>query len=153
MPENNRSRNDPNTTNPNQYNFLKIDSLLDDNGIIRTVLINDIGDNNAKYLAEILSQKLEDKKDKQIEKNQIRKFYDNFLRIYNSNVDEGTKKVMLLMQKAHTEYSEKRLNIRRFKIFYTSRLDSVISKNGSDFQKNLDALKLHLEAVIGYFPK
>ena len=78
MPENNRSRNDPNTTNPNQYNFLKIDSLLDDNGIIRTVLINDIGDNNAKYLAEILSQKLEDKKDKQIEKNQIRKFYAIF---------------------------------------------------------------------------
>jgi len=145
------------------YKNLEIKSFLDSNGNILQNLINNIGDNNPMECAEILTRpKIENPdpknpkkkiKDYPIEKNQIRKFYDSFLKIYNAQVDEETKKIMLLMQKAHTEYSEKRLNITRFRIFYLNRIDIVVSKSGDEFKKNMNALKLNFEALIGYFPK
>lgn len=145
------------------YKFLEIKSFLDKDGNILTNLINDMGDNNPKECASILTQpKIEFQdpknpkkkiKDYPIEKNQIRKFYDNFLKIYNAQSEENVKKIMLLMQKAHTEYAENRLYITRFRIFYSNRINIVISKTGDEFIKNMNAFKFNFEALIGYFPK
>lgn len=133
---------------------------------INPSLITNIGEKNIEKLIEYLIESIENKfyderKKKQIKQkinkaltmNQLRKFYDSFLKIYNNKKDEKEKKIQLLMLKANAEYSAKRLDTHRFKIFLANRINTVISKEGSDFQKNLDALKLHLEALVAYYPK
>ena len=84
--------------------------------------------------------------------NQIRKFYDSFLKIYYSKVDDNSKKIQLLMLKANSEYSAERLKTKRFALFMHNRINMVV-KRKEDFQKYLDAFKLHFEALVGYYPR
>jgi len=133
--------------------MIKIDALIDNNGYVQKNLISDVGENNVKDLAEILSRRSEDRNKKPIEKNQLRKFYDMFLKIYFSQSSEDAKKIQLLMLKAQSEYSERRLKIKDFKEFISNRIEIVVKKNGDEFINNLNAFKLHFEALIGYFPK
>lgn len=85
--------------------------------------------------------------------NQLRKYYDSFLKIYDSQNSEEEKKIQLLMLKANAEYSAKRLNTHRFNIFISNRLNLVLAKSGNAFEENIKALKLHLEALVAYYPK
>lgn len=134
---------------------------------IKKELINDIGQNNVKELGRILSETCEvetdevDRKGKkkkikfnsQLTNNQIRKYYDSFLKIYNSKVSEEVKKIQLLMLKANSEYSAERNGTYRFGMFLNNRLNIVISKSDEEFIKYLDAFKLHFEALVGYYPR
>lgn len=133
--------------------MIKITALTDSNGYVNKNLISDVGESNVKDLADLLSRKSEDKNRKPIEKNQLRKFYDMFLKIHFAQSSEDAKKIQLLMLKAQAEYSERRLKIRDFKDFISNRIDIVVKKNGEEFENNLTAFKLHFEALIGYFPK
>lgn len=85
--------------------------------------------------------------------NQLRKYYDSFLKIYNNSCLEEEKKIQLIMLRANSEYSATRLKAYRFSIFLCNRIDIVLNKNGAEFRKNLKALKLHLEALVAYYPK
>lgn len=137
--------------NQNQNFRFAIDRLVDDKGLVRKELINDVGNNNVKDLADYLSR---DEGDfKKITVNQVRKFYDSFLKIYHNTSSVEEKKIQLLMLKAQVEYSVKRLKIVNFGKFFANRISFVIQAENEDFQKNLDAFKLHFEALIGYFPK
>lgn len=133
--------------------MIKIEALTDNSGNVLKNLISDNGENNVKDLAELLSRKTEDKNKKPIEKNQLRKFYDMFLKIYFVQSSEDAKKIQLLMLKAQSEYSERRLKIIDFKEFISNRINIVVKKNGEEFINNLNAFKLHFEALVGYFPK
>lgn len=133
--------------------MIKITSLIDENGNVLKNLVSDMGDNNVKSLAELLSRKTDNKSKKPIEKNQLRKFYDSFLKVYNNRSSDESKKIQLLMLKAQAEYSEKRLSISDFKDFFSNRVELVVKSDGESFQNNLNALKLHFEALVGYFPK
>lgn len=134
---------------------------------IKKELISDIGNNNVKELGKLLYENVEiedeqnDRKGKkkkikinsQLTNNQIRKYYDWFLKIYNSTVEEEVKKIQLLMLKANSEYSAERNGTHRFKLFIKNRINIVLSKSGSEFQKYLEAFKLHFEALVGYYPR
>lgn len=134
---------------------------------IKRELISDIGDGNVKELGKILSENSEvetdevDKKGRKIKikfnsqltNNQIRKYYDSFLKIYYSKVDPDVKKIQLLMLKANSEYSAERNGTFRFGMFLNNRLNIVISKPNTEFDKYLDAFKLHFEALVGYYPR
>ncbi|MCX7878088.1 MAG: type III-A CRISPR-associated protein Csm2 [Ignavibacteria bacterium] len=133
--------------------MLKINSFFDNSGKILRNLISDEGNPNVKTLAEQLCRSTNNNDKKPIEKNQLRKFYDNFLKIYHSQASDDVKKVQLLMLKAQAEYAEKRLKIRDFKEFISNRISLVVKQEGDNFKKNLDAFKLHFEALVGYFPK
>lgn len=109
-------------------------------------LINDEGDNNVASLA------IELKNLSRLNSNQLRKFYDSFLRIYNSQVNDEAKKVQLLVMKANVEYAAGRLKIFEFANFIKDRVNIVI-KREEDFNKYLEAFKLHFEALVAYFPK
>lgn len=135
-------------------------------GVLDKRLIYDEGgQNNVKKLGELFTESLEKEivddrgRKKKIKinapltVNQIRKYYDSFLKIYYSQVDEDTKKIQLLMLKANSEYSSERLSTFRFGIFMNNRINIVIKKSGEEFQKYLDAFKLHFEALVGYYPK
>ncbi len=132
-----------------------------DNDQIKQNLINDNGQNNLKELIDLLIDKVEvkDKRGKfqklndGLKINQVRKFYDNFLRIYHSRISENEKKIQLLMLKSNAEYSANRLKTKRFEIFLSNRINIVIRKNDDEFIKYLNAFKLHFEALVGYFPK
>lgn len=133
--------------------MINITSLVDSSGNVLTSLISDIGNNNVKELAELLSQKSQDKNKKPIEKNQLRKFYDSFLKVYFSQSSEDAKRIQLLMLKAQAEYSERRLKIKDFRDFFSNRIEIVVKSNDEQFKNNLNAFKLHFEALVGYFPK
>lgn len=133
--------------------MIKITSLIDENGNVLKNLVSDMGDNNVKSLAELLSRRTDNKAKKPIEKNQLRKFYDSFLKVYNNRSSDDSKKIQLLMLKAQAEYSEKRLSISDFKDFFSNRIELVVKSDGETFRNNLNALKLHFEALVGYFPK
>jgi len=146
-------------------NRIKIDSFFID-AKLKEELISDSGNNNIReiinYLTEevkeeIINQKTKRKKtvkhNEALSINQLRKYYDFFLKIYNSNISEDEKKIQLLMLKANSEYSAKRLNTNRFKIFMANRVNLVVATNGVDFKKSIDALKLHFEALVAYYPK
>lgn len=125
-----------------------IKKLVDENGIVLKNLVSDFGENNVKDLAEFLGMR----STKPIDRNQLRKFYDSFLKIYFSNSSNDSKKIQLLMLKAQAEYSERRLKIIDFKKFFANRIDLVVMSEDSTFKCNLEALKLHFEALVGYFP-
>ncbi len=113
---------------------------------INSVLIDDNGANNVKDVA------YDFKSNSKLNSNQLRKFYDSFLRIYNSNLGVDEKKVQLLVLKANAEYAAGRLKTKPFAEFLNDRINTVISKE-ADFTKYMNALKLHLEALVAYFPK
>ncbi|MDD3558710.1 MAG: type III-A CRISPR-associated protein Csm2 [Melioribacteraceae bacterium] len=129
-----------------------INDFFDNHGNLKPELISDFGENNLKELIEVLRESIR-KVNETLRGTQLRKFYDSFLRIYYSKIDENEKKVQLLMLKSQAEYSSNRLKIPRFGIFLDNRISIVLKKNGEDFKKYLDALKLHFEALVGYFPK
>jgi CRISPR type III-A-associated protein Csm2 len=136
--------------------YQNITSFFDSNGNILFSLLSKQGDNNIEdiisYLTLVITQK--DKRNDKLNINQLRKFYDTFLKIFNNHSeDEKKKKIRLLMLKANVEYSAKRLNTNHFRNYISNIIDIVISKEGDDFNSNLKALKLHLEALVAYYPK
>ena len=134
---------------------ITITSFFDDKGQLLTPLITDEGEGNIRELIEYLREQIKDRnnRNEKLNINQLRKFYDTFLKLYNTKSDEKEKKIQLLMLKANAEYSAKRLNTNRFKEFLANRINLVIAKSGEDFNKNLKALKLHFEALVAYYPK
>lgn len=136
-------------------NSLEIKSFVDTNGNILPQLITDSGNGNIKELIEFIRENIKEQnyRNEKLNINQLRKFYDTFLKIFNTKVDEKEKKVQLLMLKANAEYSAKRLHTHRFKEFLANRINIVISKNGEEFEKTLKAFKLHFEALVAYYPK
>lgn len=129
---------------------LEINGFLEE-GKVKPELISDIGQNNVKELAEFLTRKVEDRYDKSITTNQLRKFYDSFLKIYITEQDDSAKKIQLLLLKAQVEYAEKRLYIKRFGKFMRNRVEVLLK--AENFKLNLDAFKIHFESLIAYFPK
>ncbi|MBI9072359.1 MAG: type III-A CRISPR-associated protein Csm2 [Melioribacteraceae bacterium] len=131
------------------------------NNTIKSGLLSDIGENNLKDLIELLSEDVRNPNgkgfsSKKLQSSQLRKFYDGFLRVFNARgMSEDQKKVELLMLKANVEYSANRsaIKTKRFAIFLNNRINLVLSKNGDGFNKYLNALKLHFEALVGYYPK
>ncbi len=134
---------------------LKIKSFFDSSGNLLPQLISDTGPDNIRELIDFIRDQIKDRnyRNEKLNINQLRKFYDTFLKIYNTKVDEKEKKVQLLMLKANAEYSAKRLHTNRFKEFLTDRINIVISQNDDMFIKNLKAFKLHFEALVAYYPK
>ncbi len=148
-------RPQPNNQNPtvqfSEKDF-EINNFLSDSGLIDLKLISGTGKGNVKDLAKFLST--DTLGSKKINTNQLRKFYDDFINIYNNLLSYQEKKVQLIMLKAHAEYSSKRLKCDNFNKIFQNRIDVLVNfDNESDFMKNLDAFKLHFEALIGYFPK
>ncbi len=134
---------------------LEIKSFFDKEGNILPELISDSGNGNVKELIEFIRENNRDQnyRNEKLNINQLRKFYDTFLKIYNTKIEEKEKKVQLIMLKANAEYSAKRLHTNRFKDFIKNRINLVVSKTGEDFNKNLKAFKLHFEALVAYYPK
>lgn len=132
-----------------------ISSFFDSNGHLLANLITDSGKSNIRDVIDFLNQQIKERdyRNSKLNSNQLRKFYDTFLKVYNNQAGENEKKVQLLMLKANAEYSAKRLNTNRFKEFLANRINVVVSKTGEDFIKNLKALKLHFEALVAYYPK
>jgi len=113
---------------------------------INPVLIDDNGPNNVASLAFNL------KNSSKLNSNQLRKFYDSFLRIYNSNLENDEKKVQLIVLKANVQYAAGRLKTQPFAEFLSDRIN-VVLKQEKDFKQYIEILKLHLEALVAYFPK
>lgn len=134
---------------------LEIKTFFDSNGNLLPELISDSGNGNIKELIEKLRESIKrpDYRNEKLNINQLRKFYDTFLKIYNNKVDEKEKKIQLLMLKANAEYSAKRLHTNRFKEFLSNRINLVVAQNGEAFDKFLKAFKLHFEALVAYYPK
>jgi len=144
--------------NPDEF---KIDSFFS-GGTIHQSLITNNGEKNINDLIQYLIKPIKyfderKKKNIQVNKaltiNQLRKFYDSFLNIYNIKANENEKKIQLLMLKANADYSAKRLVTNRFKIVLANRIDLIVKESGEDFKKNLNAFKLHFEALVAYYPK
>lgn len=136
-------------------NTLEIKTFFDSKGNLLPELISDSGNGNIKELIEKIREfiKRPDYRNEKLNINQLRKFYDTFLKIYNNKVDEKEKKIQLIMLKANAEYSAKRLHTNRFKEFLSNRINIVVAQNGEDFDKFLKAFKLHFEALVAYYPK
>ncbi len=134
---------------------LEIQTFFNEEGNLLTELISDSGNGNIKELIEFIREykKEQNYRNEKLNINQLRKFYDTFLKIYNAKIDEKEKMIQLIMLKANAEYSAKRLHTNRFKDFIKNRINIVVSKNGEDFIKNLKAFKLHFEALVAYYPK
>lgn len=167
MKQNNYQNNRWNDQRPplpkNNEEDFKITEFYDGNSLLLS-LISDISENNKiniKATAILLSEagklKYSDSAteliDSKLNINQLRKFYDSFLRIYNLRIPENEKKIKLLMLRANVEYSAARLKINRFAVMMKNRIDIVVKSNGEDFKKNLEAFKLHFEALVAYYPK
>lgn len=136
-------------------NSLEIKTFFDSEANLLPQLITDEGPGNIKEIIEYLREQIKDKdnRNEKLNINQLRKFYDTFLKIYNTKVEEKEKKIQLIMLKANAEYSAKRLNINRFKEFFSNRINLVVAQNGEMFEKFLKAFKLHFEALVAYYPK
>jgi len=142
-------------------NQIEISDFFENNQLKQS-LINDVGQGNIKDLIVLLRERVEAQRSARgraerlndgININQVRKFYDNFLRIYHAKISENEKKIQLLMLKSNAEYSANRLKTKRFEIFLSNRINIVLKRNGEEFLKYLNAFKLHFEALVGYFPK
>ena len=140
---------------------VEIKDFFDRDNLIKKELINDAGENNVKELASLINQRIGDPQrygkytSRELNINQIRKFYDEFLNIYNSaGLSMEQKKVRLLMMKANAEYSANRLKVKTLELFMKNRLDIVLKQTDEEgFENYLRAFKLHFEALVGYFPK
>jgi len=115
-------------------------------GKLNPSLIDDTGTDNVALIAMNL------KNNSKLNSNQLRKYYDSFIRIYNSNLKVDEKKVQLLVLKANVEYAAGRLKIFEFANFVKDRINIVLNRD-NDFNEYIDALKLHFEALVAYFPK
>lgn len=136
-------------------NPLEIKTFFDTEGNLLPQLISDSGDGNIRELIEKIRENIRTQnfRNEKLNINQLRKFYDTFLKIYNTKVDEKEKKIQLIMLKANAEYSAKRLHTNRFKEFLSNRINLVVAQNGEAFEKFLKAFKLHFEALVAYYPK
>lgn len=136
-------------------NSLEIKTFFDSNGNLLPQLISDNGSGNVKEIIDYIRVEIRDRnnRNEKLNINQLRKFYDTFLKIYNTKVDEKEKKIQLIMLKANAEYSAKRLHTNRFKEFLSNRINLVVTQNGENFNKYLKAFKLHFEALVAYYPK
>ncbi len=136
-------------------NSLEIKTFFDSNGNLLPQLISDNGSGNVKEIIDYIREEIRDRnnRNEKLNINQLRKFYDTFLKIYNTKVDEKEKKIQLIMLKANAEYSAKRLHTNRFKEFLSNRINLVVTQNGENFNKYLKAFKLHFEALVAYYPK
>ncbi len=132
-----------------------IKSYLDEKKQVHQYLISDIGEGNVKELGKYFSEIKESKGNNRgsLTINQLRKFYDSFLKIYFTNLEPEVKKTQLLMLKANAEYSSNRLFIKRFSDIIDNRISVLIQLEGERFQESFNALKMHLEALVGYYPK
>jgi len=134
-----------------------IKTFFDSEGNLLPQLISDTGDGNIKDLIDYIRAEVKlgdpNARNKILNINQLRKFYDSFLKIYNTKVGEKEKKIQLLMLKANAEYSAKRLNTNHFRDFLKNRINIVIAQEGPAFDKYLRAFKLHFEALVAYYPK
>lgn len=135
--------------------LLALTTFFDLHSNLLPELISDNGKGNIKELIEKIREPIKNKnyRNEKLNINQLRKFYDTFLKIYNTKVDEKEKKIQLIMLKANAEYSAKRLHTNRFKEFLSNRINIVVSKTGEEFTNNLKAFKLHFEALVAYYPK
>jgi CRISPR type III-A-associated protein Csm2 len=136
-------------------NTLVINTFFDSAGNLLPHLISDNGTGNIKEIIDFIREYKRDQnyRNEKLNINQLRKFYDTFLKIYNTKVDEKEKKIQLIMLKANAEYSAKRLHTNRFKEFLSNRINLVVAQNGDNFNKYLKAFKLHFEALVAYYPK
>ncbi len=140
---------------------IEITDFFNNEKVIKEELINDVGKNNVKEVAYLINQKIEirlrngKQTSKELNINQIRKYYDEFLNIYNTpKISMDEKKVRLLLMKANSEYSANRLKVKSLELFMKNRLDIVLKQtNEDDFKSYLRAFKFHFEALVGYFPK
>ena len=142
---------------PRENEILIEDFFDNDKKLIKELIYNS-GEDNVQTLGIILHSKEVNPQNKKeifndtLTINQIRKFYDSFLKIYYSKVDDDTKKIQLLMLKANAEYSAERLKTKRFALFMHNRI-SLVVKQKQAFKDYLDAFKLHFEALVGYYPR
>ncbi len=134
----------------------------EENGMMEPSLISDVGDKGITHLIGYLIQEVKEYNpqrrrevytNKVLTNNQLRKFYDTFLKIYNHKVNEKEKKIQLIMLKANSEYSAKRLTTNRFNEFLCNRINLVVAQNGLAFDEYLQAFKIHFEALVAYYPK
>jgi len=134
---------------------IEIKTFFDKDGNLLLQLISDSGSGNIKELIEFIREyiKVQNYRNEKLNINQLRKFYDTFLKIFNTKVDEKEKKIQLLMLKANAEYSAKRLHTNRFREFLSNRINLVVAQNGDSFKAYLRAFKLHFEALVAYYPK
>ncbi len=136
-------------------NSLEIKTFFDSKGNLLPELISDSGKGNIIEIIEKIRENIgnQNYRNEKLNINQLRKFYDTFLKIYNTKVEEKEKKIQLIMLKANAQYSAKRLHTNRFNEFLSNRINLVVSQNGESFQKYLKAFKLHFEALVAYYPK
>lgn len=136
-------------------NTIVINTFFDSNGNLLPHLISDSGEGNINEIIDFIREykREQNYRNEKLNINQLRKFYDTFLKIYNTRVDEKEKKIQLIMLKANAEYSAKRLHTNRFKEFLSNRINLVVAQNGENFNKYLKAFKLHFEALVAYYPK
>ena len=82
-----------------------ISSFFDSGGQLLTSLITDKGDGNIKDLIEFLREQNRDRynRNEKLNINQLRKFYDTFLKVYNINSGENDRKIHIIMLKANAE--------------------------------------------------
>lgn len=131
--------------------------LVNEDGSVYEKLLSD----EALESVELISKKKKESRNGKevtvedaVTSNNLRKFYDQFLKIYDSKADHKTKRIMLLILKAHTHYSVRRLKYVQFNKFISDRIDAVLSSNDEkDFNNKLKAFKLNFEVVVGYFKK
>ena len=132
-----------------------IQQLTDSEGKVLSNLISDQGAGNIKEIIDFIREESRDRasRNSKLNINQLRKFYDTFLKVANNSATSKEKRIQLLMIKANAEYAAKRLHTNRFKEFLGNRIDIVVKQNDQNFINNLRALKLHLEALVAYYPK
>lgn len=130
-----------------------IEGFFEDKGVVRSELICDIGKNNVKELALRLARGDENANDKPLKVNQLRKFYDSYVRIIRANIPDDEKKVQLLMFSANARYSGNSMRLKLLRLFIEQRIKYVLQAPESQFNKTCEAFKLHFEALVAYFPK
>lgn len=127
--------------------------LINEDGSVREELLS----KEADEVVELISKNVKQNNrtlEAGVTSNNLRKFYDQFLKIYNSQTDYKSKRIMLLIMKAHTHYSVKRLKYIQFDKFISERIDEVLNSNSElIFNQKLKAFKLNFEVVVGYFKK
>ncbi len=127
---------------PRAKEILIEDFFDSDKKLIRALIDDEKETYNVKNLGLVLQDELDypkkpnEKKPKKYHKefsiNQLRKYYDSFLKIYYSQIPEDNKKIQLLMLKANAEYSAERNDHRRFSMFFNNRVNIIIKKTGED---------------------
>ncbi|MCC6548473.1 MAG: type III-A CRISPR-associated protein Csm2 [Ignavibacteriaceae bacterium] len=148
-----KGKEGPKISDEDLFKQYSIEGFFDSRNVIRTELICDMGDNNVKDLAVRLANGDVAAGDKKLKVNQLRKFYDSYVRIIRADIPEDQMKVQLLMFSANAQYSGDRLKLRLFKLFIKQRVGFVIQSSDDLFKKACDAFKLHFEALVAYFPK